>query len=104
MNNIIALTPVRLNLIEIQTTLFIEKEKTYLNSVNIIFERRIIKKIKIRDEFILNNEKNINEITRKYFLDTLCIKKSKNYKKGKRKKAVSNLMDELNLFKRKKYE
>jgi|TARA_B110000908_G_C10228545_1_gene439321 hypothetical protein len=104
MNNIIALTPVRLNLIEIQTTLFIEEEKTYLNSVNIIFESRIIKKIKIRDEFILNNEKNINEITRKYFLDTLCIKKRKNYNKGKRKKAASNLMDELNLFKTKKYE
>ena len=104
MNNIIALTPVRLNLIEIQTTLFIEEEKTYLNSVNIIFENRIIKKIKIRDEFMLKNEKNINEITRKYFLDTLCIKKRKNYNKGKRKKAASNLMDELNLFKTKKYE
>ena len=104
MNNIIALTPVRLNLIEIQTTLFIEEEKTYLNSVNIIFESKIIKKIKIRDEFILNNEKNLNKITRKYFLDTLCIKKRKNYNKGKRKKAASNLMDELKLFKTKKYE
>ena len=104
MNNIIALTPVRFNLIEIQTTIYIKEEKTYLNSVNIIFENRIIKKIKVRNEFMLKNEKNINEITRKYFLDTLCIKKGGNYNKGKRKKAASNLMDELNLFKTKKYE
>ena len=67
MNNIIALTPVRFNLIEIQTTIYIKEEKTYLNSINIIFENRIIKKIKVRNEFMLKNEKNINEITRKYF-------------------------------------
>jgi len=35
MNNIIALTPVRFNLIEIQTTIYIKEEKTYLNSINI---------------------------------------------------------------------
>jgi len=86
MNNIIALTPVRFNLIEIQTTIYIKEEKTYLNSINIIFENRIIKKIKVRNEFMLKNEKNINEITRKYFLDTLCIKKGEITTKGREKK------------------
>ena len=69
MNNIIALTPVKFNLIEIQTTLFLENKKIYLNSVNIIFDKKIIKKIKLKDELLLNNENNITQITRKYFFD-----------------------------------
>ena len=35
MNNIIALTPVRFKLIEIQTTIYIKEEKTYLTALDI---------------------------------------------------------------------
>ena len=104
MNNIIALTPVKFNLIEIQTTLFLENKKIYLNSVNIIFDKKIIKKIKLKDELLLNNENNITQITRKYFFDKLNSKKRTKFNKEKKKKAVSNLMEELNLFKTKTYE
>ena len=50
------------------------------------------------DKHLLNNEKNINQITRKYFSDKLKPKKKTKSNKEKKKKAVSNLMDELNLY------
>ena len=50
-------------------------------------------------------KKNINKITRKYFSRYALYKKKKKITtKGREKKAASNLMDELKLFKTKKYE
>ena len=97
MDNIIALRPKQYQLIEIQTTLVLGNDKTYLNTVNIMFDNIIIEKIRVKDKHLLNNEKNINQITRKYFSDKLKPKKKTKSNKEKKKKAVSNLMDELNL-------
>lgn len=97
MDNIIALRPEQYQLIEIQTTLVLGNDKTYLNTVNIMFDNIIIEKIRVADKHILNNEKNINQITRRYFSDKLKPKKNTKINKEKKKKAVSNLMDELNL-------
>tara|TARA_B110000977_G_C11060349_1_gene485700 strand:+ start:476 stop:772 length:297 start_codon:yes stop_codon:yes gene_type:complete len=98
MDNIIELRPKQYQLIEIQTTLVLGNDKTYLNTVNIMFDNIIIEKIRVKDKHLLNNEKNINQITRRYFSDKLKPKKKTKSNKEKKKKAVSNLMDELNLF------
>ena len=45
MDNIIALRPKQYQLIEIQTTLVLGNDKTYLNTVNIMFDNIIIEKI-----------------------------------------------------------
>ena len=98
MDNIIELRPKQYQLIEIQTTLVLGNDKTYLNTVNIMFDNIIIEKIRVKDKHLLNNEKNINQITRRYFSDKLKPKKKTKSNKEKKKKAISNLMDELNLF------
>lgn len=104
MNNIIALTPIQFDLIKIQTTLILGNDKTYLNTVNIIFDKMIIKKIIVKEKQLLNNQDNINLITRKYFYDKLQPIKKTNINKKKKNKAISNLMEELNIFKPNTYE
>ena len=104
MNNIIALTPIQFDLIKIQTTLILGNDKTYLNTVNIIFDKMIIKKIRVKEKQLLNNQDNINLITRKYFYDKLQPIKKTNINKKKKNKAISNLMEELNIFKPNTYE
>ena len=104
MNNIISLTPIQFDLIKIQTTLILGNDKTYLNTVNIIFDKMIIKKIRVKEKQLLNNQDNINLITRKYFYDKLKPIKKININKKKKNKAISNLMEELNIFKPNTYE
>ena len=104
MNNIIALTPIQFDLIKIQTTLILGNDKTYLNTVNIIFDKMIIKKIRVKEKQLLNNQDNINLITRKYFYDKLQPIKKTNINKKKKNKAISNLIEELNIFKPNTYE
>jgi D-ribose pyranose/furanose isomerase RbsD len=105
MNNIIALNPTKCSLIEIQTTIVQRGKINYLNTVNILFENKIIEKIHISDKFLENNRENIHQITKDYFISKLKPRKKKvSINKEKKNNAVSSIMEEFNLFKTEKHE
>jgi hypothetical protein len=100
MNNVIALNPILCPLIGIQTTLVQRNKIIYLNTVNILFENKIIEKISLNDKMLENNKENIHQITRDYFISKLKARiKNVNTNKEKRNKAASSIMEEFNLNK-----
>jgi hypothetical protein len=105
MNNIIALNPTSCSLIQIQTTLVQRNKIIYLNTVNILFENKIIKKINIKDRLLKNNKENIDQITRDYFSSKLkSRKKEVSINKEKKNKAASSIMEEFILSKTENHE
>jgi hypothetical protein len=98
MANVIALNPVFCPIIEIQITLILVDKKNYINTVNILLDDKIIEKIRFDNQFIENNEKNVQKIVRDYFTTKLKPKKEKvRISKNKRKQAASDIMEEFNL-------
>ena len=98
MENIIALNPISCTLIDIQVTIIQRNKHIYLNTVNILFENKIIEKIRLRDKYLENNIENINQITREYFTSILRSKNKRvKISKDKKKQAASNIMEEFNL-------
>ncbi len=95
----IALTPVAFSKIKIQTTVFQKDGKTYINSVNIIYDGTIIEKIKKQQEYIKTSDFNVEEIAGDYIMGKLksVNKRGKGFTAQTKKKAVSNIMDEFNL-------
>jgi hypothetical protein len=105
MNNVIALNPILCPLIGIQTTLVQKNNISYLNTVNILFENKIIEKIRLIDKMLENNKENIDQITRDYFISKLKPKKKKvSINKEKKNKAASSIMEEFNLYKTENHE
>jgi len=91
-----------------QTVLRNEQGETYLNSVNIISDGKVIKKIKYEDENIVFEKGLTEKIALEYILSKL--KTVKGFKKGNskgsnfqkinkkaQKSAINNLMNDLNI-------
>lgn len=98
MENIIALNPVFCPIIEIQITLILIDHKNYINTVNILLDDKIIEKIRLDNQFIENNKKNVEKIVRDYFTTKLKpINKKVKIPKNKKKQAASDIMEEFNL-------
>jgi hypothetical protein len=96
MNNVIALNPILCPLIGIQTTLVQRNKIIYLNTVNILFENKIIEKIRLNDKMLENNKENIHQITRDYFISKLKPrKKNVNFNKKKETKQLLVLWKNL---------
>ena len=68
----IALVPTEFSRIKIQTTVFLKEGKTYVNSVNIIYEGKILEKIKQENSKELKNL-NPDKIASDYILNKLKI-------------------------------
>ena len=96
---IIALKPTAFTSIQIQTSIFQRNNDSYINSVNILFDNKIIKKIKVENKLIENTSENIENISREYFISKLKPTIKHTVNKKAKQKAAANLMDDLNLFK-----
>jgi hypothetical protein len=94
----IALVPKEFSRIQIQTTVFLKEGKTYVNSVNIIYEGRILEKIKQENGKELKYL-NPDKIASDYILNKLKIenKKSKSRTTSNKKNAANTIMNEFNL-------
>ena len=95
----IALAPVSFSKIKIQTTVFQKDGRTYINSVNIIYDGTIIEKIKKQQEYIKISDFNAEKTAGDYIMSKLksVNKSAKGFNAQTKKKAVSNIMDEFNL-------
>ncbi|WP_166386820.1 hypothetical protein [Polaribacter sp. 11A2H] len=96
---IIALAPSVYSDIQIQLTLFQQGEKSYINSVNIIFKKKIIKKIKLNGALKENIPENVDSIISSFFsrkLKTFSGSGS-SIKKEDKKRASSDLMNKYNI-------
>lgn len=95
---IIAMVPKVFTNIEVQTTVFHKEGKTYVNSVNIIYDGRIIEKIKFDCHQELQHIQP-ERIASDYILGklTLINKKSKSRSTSNTKNAANTIMREFNL-------
>ena len=94
----IALVPTEFSRIQIQTTVFLQEGRTYVNSVNIIYEGRILEKIKQENGKELKYL-NPDKIASDYILSKLKIenKKSKSRTTTNKKNVAYTIMNEFNL-------
>ena len=94
----IALVPTEFSRIKIQTTVFLKEGKTYVNSVNIIYEGKILEKIKQENSKELKNL-NPDKIASDYILNKLKIenKKSRSSTTTNKKNAANTIINEFNL-------
>lgn len=95
----IALIPKAFSKIQIQTTVILKDGKTYVNSVNIVYEGRILEKIKQKPLYELQYF-NPDSIASDYILSKLTNvnKKSKSRTTPKNKHtAATIIMNEFNL-------
>lgn len=95
----IALVPKEFSKIQVQTTVILKEGKTYVNSINIVYEGRILEKIKqkgLKELQYLNPD----SIASDYILNKLTSvnKKSKSSTTTKNKHtAATIIMNEFNL-------
>jgi hypothetical protein len=94
----IALVPTEFSRIQIQTTVFMKEGKTYVNTVNIIYEGRILEKIKQEAHKELKYL-DPDKIASDYIFNKLKInnKKSKRRTTTNKKNAANAIMNEFNL-------
>ena len=76
-HSIIALQPASLDNLEYQVTLILKERKSYLNSINILFNNKIIKKINKSDELMVYSEKNVNKVLDEYFSQLFSTQKKR---------------------------
>ncbi|WP_027137215.1 hypothetical protein [Gaetbulibacter saemankumensis] len=96
---IIALTPRVYSGIDIQLTIIQRGEKSYINSVNIIYKEKIINKIKLNGVLKENTPENVDSITSSYFNKVLEISRVsiKEVNKEAKKRVASDLMNKFKL-------
>jgi hypothetical protein len=96
---IIALAPTIYLGIEIQLTIIKDAENSYINSVNIIYKKKIIKKIKLYDVPKKYTPENVDSITSSYFNKILGTSRTsaQEVNKDAKKRAASDLMSEFNI-------
>ena len=94
----IALVPTAFSRIQIQTSVFMKEGKTYVNTVNIIYEGRILKKIKQEDRKELKYL-DPDKIASDYILNKLKNEnlKSKSRTTTNKKNAANAIMNEFKL-------
>ena len=91
-----------------QTVLRNQQGETYLNSVNILSDGKVIKKIKYDDESIVYEKGLTEKIALEYILSKLKKEKDSNKENSKggnsqkinkkaQKSAINNLMNDLNI-------
>jgi len=95
----IALIPKVYSDINIQLTLNQLDNNSYINSVNIIYKKKIIKKIKITGPRRKYTLENVESITSSFFNNLLMSSKASEQEVNKqaKKRASSNLMNEFNI-------
>lgn len=99
MKDIIALNPMACEQLQIQVSLFQNDCHTYLNTVNILFNDKIIEKIKVHKKQLLSTSENIDAIVNDYFIKKLQPKKrqAKSQKSHSKRKAAEQIINEFNL-------
>jgi hypothetical protein len=96
---IIALAPSVYSGINIQSILIKQGKNSYIKSVNIIYKKRIIKKIKLYGVRKRYSHENVDAIASSYFnkiLESINTTKQEVNKEAK-KRAASDLMNEFNI-------
>lgn len=96
---IIALAPRMYSNIETQLTLIQQGKKSYINSVNIIYKKKIIQKIKSKGALKENTPENFESIISSFFKSRLKASKPTGsvLKKDAKKRAASEFMNEFNI-------
>ncbi len=95
---IIALLPTAFSRIQIQTSVFQKEDKTYVNTINIVYEGKILEKIKLEDLIELKYV-NPDQIASEYILSKLKngSKKNQSSTSINKKNAAKTIMNEFNL-------
>lgn len=96
---ILALLPRVYSDIEIQLILIHKGKDSYISSVNIIYKKKIIQKIKPKYKLTGYTPENIDSIVSSFFNGKLNISKSsgKIIKKNAKERAASNLMKDFKI-------
>lgn len=96
---IVALLPKVYSDIEIQLTLIYKGKNSYINTVNIIYKKKIIQKIKPTNRLSENTPQNIDSIINSFFSSKLNTSKfnGSSIKKNAKERAASDLMKKFNI-------
>ncbi len=96
---LVALLPKVYSDIEIQLILIHKSKKSCISSVNIIYKKKIIQKIKPKYKLAGYTPENIEAIVSSFFNSKLNISKSneKIIKNNAKERAASNLMKDFNI-------